>query len=360
MLCRDKVRAEDEARTSKLYKDLVSGALRRKRMGAFDLDSDEDEQIAERRRMKQREEARKRRLLLEDERIGKLGADQKKEAFLRAIEDRDDDDDDLDFLDGKDADEKAAVPDSQDTSSQQGTQASDTTTQPLAQVSGNALKRKAEDSYDNARKRLPAASRRTHHDAFRKPTSLAEVKESVSFLIDEPNAEEMLIDLSDSEQEDNAPPSLTSIAQERAPFAARRTAAKPEIIDRLILQKTSSATESGNANTSSGTMAFVAPSSKAFSSFKTPSLLRRATTNLSKDSQSMPPPALNRDNSADSGVRRGGSKKSSINYAAREAERRAVLERASERKRRENVERIKGMRKSGGLDMLKGFGSGFE
>ncbi|GAB7350049.1 hypothetical protein MBLNU459_g0719t1 [Dothideomycetes sp. NU459] len=351
----EKARVQDEAQTSKLYKDLVSGALRRKRAGgAFDLDSDEDEQIAERRRRRQREEARKRRLLLQDESIGKLGGNDKKEAFLRAIEDKDDDDE-LDILGGPDVEDgDMTASGSQQTESQ----SQEAGAQPLAQVSGNALKR--QHSGDNGdlearRKRISTSVRRSQWDNFRKPASIAEVRESVSFLIDEPFAGDAhnLSDLEDNDdREDHGEPAST----ERAPFAERRTAAKSDIIDRLTLKRISTTADSIEDGTS-GKLAFAAPVTKSsFSSFKSSTLLRRATTNLSTDSQSMPPPALNRD---DSSVRRGGSKKSSINYQAREAERRAVVDRA-ERKRQENVRKIAGMRRQGALGLLKGMSGGFE
>lgn len=331
----------------------MSGALRRKRTGgAFDLDSDEDEQVVERRRRRQREEARKRRLLLQDESIGKLGGNDKKEAFLRAIEDKDEDDD-MDLLDGHDVEEEdAIVPDSQPTDSQEAG------AQPLAQVSGNALKRKHDGEAVNVerlQKKAPVSLRRGHWESFRKPASIAEVRESVSFLIDEPHAGDAH-NLSDLEDEDTEQAERESASVERAPFAERRTAAKPDIIDRLTLKQTSTTADSTDDG-ALGKLAFAAPAAKSsFSSFKTSTLLRRTTTNQSVDSQSMPPPALSRDDSA---IRRGGSKKSSINYQAREAERRAVVERA-ERKRQENVRKIAGMRRKGALGLLKGTSGGFE
>lgn len=327
-------------------------------MGAFDLDSDEDEQIAERRRMKQREEARKRRLLLQDESIGKLGNNEKKEAFLRAIEDRDEDDE-IDLLDGKDDNEDGAVPDSQQPGSQQDSQHDGT--QPLAQVSGNASKRKIDDSQEGARKRTPASNRRNFYDQFRKPTSLAEVRESVSFLIEEPNSLEADIVLSESEAEYSD--TEDGAGQPRAPFSERRTPAKPDIIDRLTLKRGSTSELSEASAT--GNMAF-ATAARPFNAFKTPSLLRRATTNMSATSASAaashsmpPPPALNREGSSD--IRRGGSKKSSINYAAREAERKAIVEKAS-RKREEGQRKLAGIRRKQGAlgGLLGGFGGGFE
>lgn len=290
-------------------------------------------------------------MLLQDESIGKLGSNDKKEAFLRAIEDKDEDDD-LDLLDVHDVEEDATVPDSQQTDSQEAN------TQPLAQVSGNALKRKhAEESIsiERPQKKAPTSLRRGPWESFRKPTSIAEVRESVSFLVDEPHAGDAH-NLSDFEDEDDEQVQRDLTSVERAPFAERRTAAKPDIIDRLTLKRISTTADSADDGTL-GKLAFAAPATKSsFSSFKTSTLLRRATTNLSVDAQSMPPPALNRDDSA---IRRGGSKKSSINYQAREAERRAVVERA-DRKRQENVKKIAGMRREGALGLLKGDGGGFE
>jgi len=348
----------------------MSGALRRQRGGAFDLDSDEDEQINESRRRKQREEARKRRLLLDDEKLGKFNGNQKKEAFLRAIEDRDELEE-MDLLDGKEDGAEETVPDSQDSASQQATQTGEA--QPLTSISGNALKRKPEDQpqgIDRPAKRLPGPLRRTLHSAFRKPASLDEVRESLSFLIDEPHAREERVSLSDDEYDGLDDHDMEDVAQatqeilgapdvpvERAPYSARRTPAKPEIVDRLLLRNTTSGA-SESADTSN--LAFQSGSMRSFGSFKAPSLLRRATTNQSTTSAStsMPPPPLKRDGS--SNVRMGGSKKSSINYAAREAERRVIVEKA-ERARLDNVKRIAGMRRSGGLGSFGGgFGSGFE
>jgi len=348
----------------------MSGALRRQRGGAFDLDSDEDEQINESRRRKQREEARKRRLLLDDEKLGKFDGNQKKEAFLRAIEDRDEFDE-MDLLDGKEVDTEEVIPDSQDPASQQATQTGEA--QPLTTISGNALKRKQDEQsqgVDRPAKRLPGPLRRTLHSAFQKPASLDEVRESLSFLIDEPNAREERAalsedeydgvddqDMEDIERDMEQAQRETSAAPERAPYSARRTAAKPEIVDRLLLRNSSSNT---NDSAAANNLAFQSGSMRSFGSFKAPSLLRRATTNQTTTSASaaMPPPALKRDGS--SNIRMGGSKKSSINYASREAERRVIVEKA-EGARLDNVKRIASMRRSGGLGSFSaGFGGGFE
>jgi len=85
--------------------------------------------------------------------------------------------------------------------------------------------------------------------------------------------------------------------------------------------------------------------------FRKPTLLRQATSNLSNVS------------SANSGgitpatesVRRGGSKKSNIHYQAREAERKKIMQEA-ERKRKEGVrKKVVG---TGGRSVLAALGSG--
>jgi mediator of replication checkpoint protein 1 len=69
----DKERKSDEKQLNKLYKDITTGALRKKRGGDFDDLDDSDEELMERRRRKQEEFARMRRALLADERVGKIG-----------------------------------------------------------------------------------------------------------------------------------------------------------------------------------------------------------------------------------------------------------------------------------------------
>lgn len=360
----EKARQQNEAETSKLYKDLMSGAMRKKRGvgGAFDLDSDEDEQVAERRRRRQREEARKRRLLLQDESVGRLGTNEKKEAFLRAIEDREEDDD-MDLLDGIN-DEAVDPVDPQGELSQvpdgEGSQ------QPLAETSGNTLKRKdgPSGSQEGTRPNKRLSMRRNPLEAFRAPKSLQEVRESVSFLIEDAHIDpEANGNMFDSDPEDDDEFNYSNQAP-RAPAAERRTQAKVGVVDRLTLKKQSSSVSIvGEGSAAGDGMAFTTASMKAVGSFsKAPSLLRRATTNTSiaesTTSMGPPPRRANREDSGSS-VRMGGSKKSSINYQAREAERKIVLEKA-ERKRKADVKRSAGLRKAGSgflgnVDATSGF-----
>ncbi|CAD0094025.1 unnamed protein product [Aureobasidium vineae] len=361
----EKSRVQDEAQTSKLYKDLMSGALRRKRgINAFELDSDEDDQVVERRRRRQREEARKRKLLLQDETLGKLGSNDKKEAFLRAIEDRDEADD-IDFLDGLDVDDDVEMVDSQ----QQPSASQPTASQAGDEEQSNTLKRPA-DALEPSRssqqaqplqkkKSIASASslrRSGLSDTFRKPKSLAEVRDSLSFLIDDPSNEELASEILLSSDEEREVRAVSS--EPRAPASARRVPAKDSIIDRLTLKKqaSSSIPETADANLAFSSLSQQA---KGSFSFKPASLLRKATVNNSSMGENRAPPSLNKEGS--SGIRNGGSKKSSINYQAREAERQEIVQKAAKR-REENVRKIAGLRRKAGgaLVALGSVGGGFE
>ncbi|EME83631.1 uncharacterized protein MYCFIDRAFT_85437 [Pseudocercospora fijiensis CIRAD86] len=369
----ERQRAEDEAGANKLLRDLQTGALRRKQANMFDLDDDEDDLAVRRRQMRQREEARKRKLLLQDDNIAGLAEGKQskgKDAFLRAIADDDDRDDDaLDLSDG-DEEEQTSQSDSQ--ASQQPTE----TSAPLREVSVNNMKRRRDvDSHE----RPSANKRRTNTSAFKAPTSLLEVKQSVSFLLDEPNipmaAPKSLDNNSDSEQEDGETaqhddeddqvrameeessrqndggfaPDRIAMPPPRLPASQRRT---PAVVDRLSLKRVPSATDSAHSRT-----AWAAPAGGG--GFKVPSLLRRATTNTATNDRGVTT-SLSRENSTGiSGVKIGGSKKSSLAYQAREGERRAIVE-ASSKRRAENTARIAQLRRNASGGVGKGFAGRFE
>lgn len=360
----ERERVREEAETSKLYKDLTTGMMRRNRAtNAFDLDEDEDEIAVRRRQMRQKEEAKKRRALLKDGNIAHL-ADGKsskgKEAFLKAIADDDGGDDMLDF--GEDDDSAAATQDD-DTQSQ---------SLPVAagasqETSGN--KRKVADEEDSG-ERPPAKQRRTESSAFKKPTSLLELKESVSFLLEGSHggtaAGPTILDVSsddeygeadfdegDDDAEEEAEqtrqndgcfaPNPTSFEAKampppRLPASQRRVAAKPAVVDRLSMKRASS---SGSESAHSRTAWAATPASGGF---KVPSLLRRATTNTATlaNDRGVTTPNLSRENS---GVKMGGSKKSSLAYQARAEERKAIVD-ASAKRREENTARIAQMRRN--------------
>lgn len=325
----DRERASDEAAVSKLLKDITTGGLRRKRGvgGEFDL-SDEEDDAARRREAKRREFAKMRRELLKDEAVGKIAEDEKKQAFLRSIEDREIvDDESLDF----------DRPETQEAESQ---------AQPELQGEYRSVAAAADsDSQDILQ---PASEskinrsvniRRTKLSSVDKPTTLAEIRESVSFLIEEPESQAATIDLglSDSESEpelyvdldrhfrsaeadermaeddeddlggfivdDVDRPERTGDEQQsggfkippRPKYSERRTrnASHGQVIDRLNLLRQSSSSCSATAGTgphsSTNKLAFSLPrqsSSTSVSAFGPSSLLRRATTNSGLGSMS--------------------------------------------------------------------------
>lgn len=366
----EKQRVADEAAASKLYKDLMTGGLRRKQANMFDLDDDEDDIALRRRQMRQREEARKRKLLLQDDNIAGLAEGKQskgKDAFLKAIADDDERDDDVMDLSDADDEENTAETQSDSQSSTQPTQ-----TAPLREVSGNKRRREEEPA-----ERLPAKARRTKASAFRAPTSMLELQESVSFLLEEPHVALVgpsVLDHSESENEDQGSdkeatddeedeveaerqrqndggfaPDQAAMPPPRLPASARRTAPKPTVVDRLSLKRAASTTDSAHGRT-----AWAAPVGGAF---KVPSLLRRATTNTGSNERGVTTSnGLSRENS---GVKNGGTKKSSLAYQARAEERKAIVE-AGAKRRAANTAHIATLRRNASSGFSKAMAGQFE
>jgi mediator of replication checkpoint protein 1 len=254
-----------------------------------------------------------RRELLKDEAVGKIAEDRKKEAFLKSIEDReaaDDNDDDLDV--------DAVETQEEDSQSQQPAQNEPTDTH--AASINNKRKRPLEPSAVDALNRLPPALWRTDVKAGtvnRKPSTIAEIRESVSFLIEEPDSQsatpeygssdedidpEVYVNLNrhlqaaDEEEDEDLGDFIVDDSQDsdvfkkpqlppsRAPFTERRT--KANVVDRRSLLRQASSSSSTASATSK--MAFFASKTGSADSFafKAPSLLRRATTNSSFGSAS--------------------------------------------------------------------------
>ncbi|CAD6593590.1 MAG: hypothetical protein ASARMPRED_007692 [Alectoria sarmentosa] len=331
-------RARDEKDIAKLYKDINSGLLRRKRGAEFDL-SDSDDDAEARQRRKRRDFAKMRKALLENENVGKIAEDPKKLAFLRAIEDREDEDD-LDFLDRPAEDSFRVEPDTQEDPESQSQLA------PPESTLGKRKRSLQEPVPDNGNMRPPATARRTQ--APKKPATLAEIRESVSFLIEEPGAINIAPDPSSSASEDESSPH-----NETHPNPRRRPNPNP-IIDRLSLKRAESATASSTSH-----LAFHDPSTTnpSLAGFKVPNLLRRATTtNLTLDNHGITTTATATTERAAGGgekgdfVRRGGTKKSSVNYFARELEKSKIVDGVERRRKEEREREAKGrMMRLGGL-----------
>jgi mediator of replication checkpoint protein 1 len=315
----DRERQQDEAAVSKLMKDITTGALRRKR-GRDDIDlSDEEDADVRRREAKRREFARMRRELLKDEAVGKIAEDKKKEAFLRSIEDRELSDDDADYVEkietqsGDDSQAKAdgeAAIRNEDTAEEDSQQY-----QSEDMLGGNPLENAAPSRLNQIRQPLA----RPDNPSVRKPANLAEIREAVSFLIEEPDSQGALIDLglSDSEEEPEAYINLdrhfqaaeadenaddgedlgdfivdddgqakddtifkkpiAPYSETRAPYSERRTQGHSNVVNRLSMLRQASTSSGLGGGTK---MAFYSSSSSASVSFgNVPSLLRKATTN---------------------------------------------------------------------------------
>lgn len=339
--CSDRERAKDEKEIEKLYKDITSGMMRRKRGADYDL-SDSDDGGEARRRMKRKEFAKMRKALLADERIGNIASNPKREAFLRAIEDRGSDDD-MDFLEEYQEEE--------DTQSQ--SQAGSQQVIPNSQLGdmGPPKRKRMDDSQEE--ERLPPHLRRTK--PAKKPSNLSEIRESLSSLIEEQNSFSVPADTgSDSEDGreiemegvDDLAPQQEKNKENRDPFALRRT--KAPIIDRISLKRESSSNVSTSAR-----MAFAVSSNAP--GFKVPALLRKATTNSSITSNtstgaSMFATERMAGGATNDGIKRGGGKNSGVNYFARETERRAALAKNEARRETKRFKGAEGRRKVvGGL-----------
>lgn len=314
----------------KLFHDITSGALRRKRGADYDL-SDSDDGGEARRRMKRRQFAKMQKALFADERIKKIAEKPGNQAFMRTLEDRESDDE-MDFLD--------IGPEPMDTEESQ--TASQDQTVPDSQPNATAGRHFGPSTATNRR---PANERRTKNG--KKPSNISEIRESVSSLLEEPNA--LIIPAtevgSDGEMDDENPrPSTSHSNKENASPGKnpRRTAAKPAIIDRMSLKRQSSSNLSATSK-----VAFAMPSGTGSTGFKVPALLRRATTNslASATSSSSTGTSTSASRFGDEGkIKRTAGKKSGVSALARETERRAALQ---ENEKRREAKKWKGAERRG-------------
>ena len=330
---------------NKLFNDITTGAFRRKRGGGDDLDlSDfDDERIAARRRAKQREFAKMRKALLADEKIGKIADDPKKQAFFRSIEDRDVDDE-LGFLD-EEGDRENDNSGSQDTNSgdQQNGEGDTGRKRPLDTSGADVLNRPA------AKSRRTAAKK-----AMKKPLTLAEIRESVSFLIDGPDANTnntsspMTSENTEPQPDDTvlraretmSPEGGLTTADESASHTDTHSHTHPrrrpgKVVDRLSLRRQAS---SNAATSNTNKFAFHANQNRAGpTDYKRPSFLqRRSSSNLASMSSASGASVGGGSSSSASAVvvtsEAGGvqgARKGAVNYyaAAREKEREIQLRR---------------------------------
>ncbi|KAL4942488.1 MRC1-like domain-containing protein [Aspergillus oleicola] len=332
-------RNADEKDVAKLLKDITTGALRRRRNNddEFDLDDSDDELLA-RRRQKQREFARMRNALLADGKVGELAENPKKAAFFKAIEDRDDDDDSgLDLFGYEEAGDTQEDHSSQDATADAQTEESNKRKRPLGPAAEDVNNRPP-----------PHLRRKPASTMSKKPATLAEIRETVSFLTERPeydsfhevaSADEDGDEQQEQQFEDDEEDELSAPSQQREPPLAvtfthpRRT--RGPVVDRLALLRQAS---SNSANTASASTRFAfhtgAASDKATSfGFKPPTLRKSTTASSSSTSESSRGGVTKASGSGTSGAKKG-----SVNYytAARERERERQL-RLQHRNRGSNI-----------------------
>lgn len=340
---------------AKLLQDITTGALRRRKGADDDLDLDDpaDELLA-RRREKQRDFARMRRALLADDKVNEIAENPKKAAFFKAIEDRDDEDDiDLDFLEYEKQDASQEESPSQEVGSEGQQQQG-----PATSESDNKRKRPLEPSAEDVANRPPPHLRRKPASAMsKKPATLAEIRETVSFLTetheydsfheyaavegDEDHPEQMEEDqpeipAEDDEEASNNPKEDSFTPRTNNHNHPRRT--RGPVVDRLALLRQASSNSATNASASTRfAFAGAGKDTAANIGFRPPPLLRKTTTSSSSSGSS----SSTADSRRGSKAPPGGaaiSKKGAVNYytAAREQERERSI-RAKERSGGSNI-----------------------
>ncbi|RPA85111.1 hypothetical protein BJ508DRAFT_303156 [Ascobolus immersus RN42] len=303
---------QDEKTVQKLFKDLHSGALRKRRgVDSFDLTDSEDE-LEMRRQAKRRKQAKIRKALLEDDKIGAIAADPKKAAFLSAIEDVDGETEEgRSFLD-EEVTELFPEYESQ-SQSQTPTGSQDVEMSDAAPVGGET----SETRPETTKKITPAHPlRKQLHGRAREKASLQKLRSTLSFL-------------SESKKDDeDSDLSLTSGDEADSDFeeskAQKKQNARPKIIDR-VEQKRSIASKSTSSLQPS--LAFTTTTTTATSTTARLALLRKATTTSSSSFTTEREAA----DLAEKGVFKKASNKASINFHNREVRRKEVVERKSKK-----------------------------
>ena len=299
-----------------------------------------------------------------NERTNGLAAENpKKSAFLKAIEDREDDDG-IDYLGDM---EETADSQPDDTQGEQ----TEATGEPESNVTANmSLKRKLPADFTAGKENItPNMSHRRRPAGedgtmSRKPIGLQETRESISFLLEDAIVPDSQVsDQSDDAEDEDEDGPTRRVRQRRndGNGSAVLTSVRASVINRLTVSRQNSLSTEDDAQAPTGPMAFHASTSLSGSGvFKIPSLLRRATTNLSNASNSSSgttTPTGGNENA----VRMGGSKRSNIHFQAREAERMKKV-REAEGRRREGIRKsVVGKGRVSVLgNSLGGKGNGFE
>ncbi|KAI1087371.1 MRC1-like domain-containing protein [Rostrohypoxylon terebratum] len=327
----DRERAADAAQVDKLFRDITTGMLRKRRRGGggnhdFDL-SDSDDEGEARRRMKRRQFEKMRKALFKDERISKIAENSRTAAFLKSIEDMGSDSE-IDFENITDSAHESTGEESQSQGQSKDSAAAEQSIPDSQPPDG----RKRAHEGDHA-PRPPPNAHRTRGGV--RPTSITDVRRELSDLLDEPNGSAASIipatEMGSDGEDEERPKSASSNKENRT----------AEVVDRIKLKRDSSSLSTA----SNSRLAFAAPSASGTGGFKVPALLRRATTNslisnsstsssgASTPSENTGSLGLGASKAEDGKLKKTAGKRSGINYFARENERRAAV--ADAEKRRE-------------------------
>lgn len=315
--------------------------LRRKRGAEYEL-SDSDDDGEARRRRKRQEFAKMRKALLADERVNKIANNPKSQAFLQAIEDRGSSEED-NFL--FETEEK---------------ESQDPPNQSQLEVISESQSSSVDDPVKNSKNaEINSWSSRYFRSAntCKKPSSLSEIRYSLSNILDEPNYNEPVESSSESDHNDainhdSIDDVLNDVDKETAETLSSNTIRKqrPVVIDRISLKKNLSTSFSSNDSR----LLFI--SSSSANTFTAPSLLRRTTNSsvtssiYSSTNSSVAKATERVTGSENCGVKRGGTWGSGLNSFSRESERRAKMIKTETRREKKLIQSAISRRKLvGGL-----------
>lgn len=296
----------------KLFKDITTGMLRRKRGADYDL-SDSDDGGEARRRMKRRQFAKMQKALFTDERVKKIAEKPGNQAFLRTIEDRGSDDE-TDLLDVAEAPELVPGEDSQ----------------PPEQ--GDGADERREQQQRTIPDSQPRGVRAPAHPRWatggEKPSHIGQVRDALSDLLAERHESAVpATEASEGEDADGVSPSNKEKQRDLS------------VVDRISLKHNAASDPSASSKRLASAQASAAP-------FKAPALLRRATTN----STLLPGPLM-----ASAGgfgdearvVRKGAVRGSGVQGRARPDA--AALDRAREGERQREMRKARGAERRVGI-----------
>ncbi|KAL1890814.1 hypothetical protein Cpir12675_005239 [Ceratocystis pirilliformis] len=312
----ERERVAEEAQVQKLYKDITTGGLRRKRGTNYDL-SDSESDGERQRRMKRRQFDKMQRELLANERLRKTAEAPGNEAYMRAI------------VDEYAPDENSIIE----------------MDMPDLDPAENGVSQEAPTSGPETLPLRKAKSRKQ-----RKPQTLQDVRSQLTGLLDDPyERAAVLRDKLSGDATDNGDDDAIEVAG--TPGSSIDTSAiagvpplrraGSQVIDRLSLKRSASTHSTGSATSANGRMAFTAPGS---SQSRTRSLLRGATSSLI--SSGMANAAAGPSGVTTGGgmgdalpMRKGAVKGSGLSGFSRENERRAAL---AETEKKREAKKLKG------------------